>query len=275
MSSSVTPTPAILPPNNAQGRTIVDCVRRYVDNLPFVGKSQPSLKLIPELINGEWKGVQCTHSSEKQSHHLTGTHIECSRHVIQESPSIQNIFQANSRYLKKMDGVHLKVTPEKQSIREISSSGTKQVIHFSGGETYALPLEMKVGDLEKIVTKEALIKAIGQYKVTPGSIILLQFDGCEEDVTDWPYLTTEATQYLFDLKTSILALNIPSIDRERDDGKTSNHKIFFQNPDNLIIESALFTKLPTGPVSVELSIDHSSMDIDCAVCTHLIVESIK
>ncbi len=207
--------------------TTYDCVRTFTTDLPFIGTSQTTCILTPKLEKGKWVGVQCIHKKGKQSPHLTGTHIESSRHIIGDAQPLSTILKSNPHYLKKMEGLHIKVQHEEQYVTEIQHSGTdQQCVRFSSGETYNISINVPLQSLEKVVTKKQLQKAIGNQCIHAGSMLLLQFEGCDDEITNWPYLTNEAMQFLFDCKISLLALNIPSCDREKDGGKTSNHKLF-------------------------------------------------
>jgi kynurenine formamidase len=88
-------------------------------------------------------------------------------------------------------------------------------------------------------------------------------------IKNWPYLTNEAMKFIKEKGFRIIALNLPSLDREIDGGRTSNHKIFFQNENNLIIESADFSNVPLGNIQVNLVLGDVDAFVDCATCEHL------
>lgn len=49
--------------------------------------------------------------------------------------------------------------------------------------------------------------------------------------TNWPYLSKEAALYLRDLGVKHLLIDLPSVDKEKDDGKLHAHKAFWNYPD--------------------------------------------
>jgi arylformamidase len=49
--------------------------------------------------------------------------------------------------------------------------------------------------------------------------------------TNWPYLSKEAAQYLHDLGVQHLLIDLPSVDKEKDDGKLHAHKAFWNYPE--------------------------------------------
>lgn len=254
----------------------VDCIRQFAEgHYPFIKNLDVSVKLVPTKESGKWKGVQCTHDKDNPSPHLTGTHVECIRHVDGDSLELSNILQSNPQYLSPMKGVHVILDiEEKAVVNLIAPASSTQKIVLNGGETYSNPLEAHLGDRENVVTRSQLQFALSKFKVSPGMVVALQFKGGEEQMESWPYLTNEAVQYLVECDFSILILNLPSMDRERDGGATSNHKLFFENPNRLIIESADLSKISVeGPVTVNFEIDRHEKFVDCASCILLTIES--
>lgn len=252
----------------------VDCVRKFSGKLPFVGTCQKACMYTPQLICGQWNGVQCTHSNSNPSPHLTGTHIESKRHIDGSADTIHTVLGVNSRYESQMEGLLLRLQPEEQLIEEIFHPGAPdQTISFSNGETYEMPVAATVRGTERIISRAAIEKALQPFRFQSGSMLFLAIDKAENDLESWPYLTNEAVRLINDLKVSILGINMPSLDREKDGGKTSNHKLFFSHPDRLIIESAQFHNLPSGSVLAALKIDYSSMDVDCASLAELKIET--
>jgi len=48
--------------------------------------------------------------------------------------------------------------------------------------------------------------------------------------TNWPYLTEDAAQYMHDLGIKHLLIDLPSVDKEKDDGALLAHKAFWNYP---------------------------------------------
>lgn len=242
----------------------VNCLRTFpVDQLPFVGHSKNALSLHPIFDGSVWKGVECTHSPDQPSPHLTGTHIECKRHVVGDEPELRHRINT---YNHKSYGVHCILTPLKLSVIERSAKGIK----FEGGDSYELPEDLPVEEGEEVITLSAVKEVLPRNQIAPGNVLVLQFKKGEQYFSNWPYLTNEATKYLVALNFSSFVSNVPSVDRERDGGLTSNHKILFQKPSRLIVESADLSGLTvTGKVVVEISVDPQKILTDCASLTEL------
>lgn len=245
----------------------IDCVRTFEGALPFIGTYEGQVTLMPREENGQWLGVECTHG-EKKSPHLVGTHIESIRHVCGNARTISEVLSCNPHYTEPVSALHIMVTPELQTVLKVSEDGT---ILFSSGDTYALSSSIEAGVSEMIVTKSTLLKAFEGHD-TRCDMLLLEFQGGENQIANWPYLTNEAAAEIEARGFSPLVLNIPSMDRESDGGRTSNHKIFFQDDNNLIVESADLHGSPLGPLSARLDLAPPE-DPDCARCRHLYVTS--
>lgn len=51
--------------------------------------------------------------------------------------------------------------------------------------------------------------------------------------TNWPYLLEEAALYLREMGVEHLLIDLPSVDREKDEGKLLAHKAFWNYPENI------------------------------------------
>jgi len=50
--------------------------------------------------------------------------------------------------------------------------------------------------------------------------------------TNWPYLTKEATIFIRELGIQHLLIDLPSVDKEKDEGRLEAHKAFWNYPEN-------------------------------------------
>ncbi len=57
--------------------------------------------------------------------------------------------------------------------------------------------------------------------------------------TNWPYLEEAAAHYLRELGVEHLLIDLPSVDREKDDGKLLAHKAFWNYPENARHEATI------------------------------------
>jgi len=57
--------------------------------------------------------------------------------------------------------------------------------------------------------------------------------------TNWPYLSKQAALYLHDLGVKHLLIDLPSVDKEKDDGKLYAHKAFWNYPENPRLDATI------------------------------------
>ena len=116
---------------------------------------------------------------------------------------------------------------------------------------------------DTILTSEMLSKSI--FKIPEALIIRTlpnSYDKKSKDYshTNWPYLTKEAAQWIHDQNIKHLLVDVPSIDREKDEGKLAAHKAFWGYPDQLR-SNATITEL----IFVENSIEDGNYILNLQV----------
>jgi arylformamidase len=132
--------------------------------------------------------------------HGNGTHTECVGHISKE------IFTIN-QCLKKF--------------------------HFMA-ELISVEPEDKNGD--KVITLNAIAAKLGDKK--PEALIIRTIPNVEEKLkknysnTNPPFLDASAAQFIHDKNIDHLLIDLPSVDRELDEGKLEAHHIFWQYPSN-------------------------------------------
>jgi kynurenine formamidase len=133
--------------------------------------------------------------------HGNGTHTECVGHISKENFSI-------NQCLKKF--------------------------FFMAELITILPEETANGD--KLITKDHIRNCLGDKR--PEAIIIRSLDNHISKInkhysnTNPPYLTYEAAEYIDQLGIDHLLIDLPSVDREVDDGKLLAHHAFWQYPEN-------------------------------------------
>lgn len=131
--------------------------------------------------------------------HAHGTHTECLGHISAEFHSIndtlkQFFFQAEL----------ISVSPETQ------------------GE-------------DLVITRQHIETQLGDKRPQALVIRTLPNEGTKPSKkysnTNWPYLEEEAAKYIYDLGIAHLLIDLPSVDKEKDDGKLLAHKAFWNYPE--------------------------------------------
>jgi kynurenine formamidase len=101
--------------------------------------------------------------------------------------------------------------------------------------------------MNNTIYKAALIKFNYQETVRDGKI------------TDWPYLSKDSIAFLVSIGIQCICLNTPSIDEEKN-SNCDNHRIFFDNARNLIIEFIDASKIRAGSYIVDISVYPADTD---------------
>ena len=170
-----------------------------------------------DLVGDTRRGGSCNFDGIKFIPHCNGTHTECVGHITDERISIHDC-------LKDVltTAMLISVTPEKAE---------------ETSESYSIPF----AENDLIVTCRAIENALAnlESKFHPSSFILhpslivrtLPNDKSKLSKTYLteipPFFSTEAMDFIRKLNVKHLLVDMPSIDRLFDEGKLSNHRIFW------------------------------------------------
>ncbi|PKV48207.1 kynurenine formamidase [Aquimarina sp. MAR_2010_214] len=188
---------------------------------------------IEPVTDGEWIGKVSEGASTNFNNiyfnpHGHGTHTECVGHI---TPEFYSINDALKQFFFIAEVIS--VQPKKQ------------------GEDH-------------IITKDHIETAI--TSVQPEALIIRTLPNTESKCnkhysnTNWPYLTEEAARYIKKLNIEHLLIDLPSVDKEKDDGKLLAHKAFWGYPEatrhNATITEMIYvdTKISDGQYLLNLQI---------------------
>lgn len=140
--------------------------------------------------------------------HGNGTHTECVGHIAKEIYSIND-------HLKTFwfDALLISVQPE--------------ILHEDRGN-------MRKGDL--IISRAQIEKAIGEKR--PQAVVIRSLPNTEKKKhlnysnTNPCYLDPEAAEFIAARKIDHLLIDLPSVDREEDQGQLLSHHLFWEYPHN-------------------------------------------
>ncbi len=170
--------------------------------------------------------------------HGHATHTECVGHITREFHSINDSLK-NFFFLAKL----VSVAPE---IRGADRIITKEKIQklFGKGEAEALVIRTLPNTIAKRSAKYSF--------------------------TNWPYLEEAAAQYVRECGVNHLLVDLPSVDKEKDEGKLLAHKSFWNYPKNIRLEATI-TELIYVPTKVIdglyfLNLQPASFENDAAPC---------
>lgn len=140
--------------------------------------------------------------------HGNGTHTESVGHI---APKIYSINETLSRF--HFMALVISVEPETWKTNE----GTR-------------------AEGDRIITEDQIKKAIGTHK--PEAIIIRTLSNEKEKLTrqysntNPPYLCDKAASYITELGIEHLLIDLPSVDKEVDNGELLSHKAFWKYPDD-------------------------------------------
>jgi kynurenine formamidase len=164
-----------------------------------------------KLIGDTRRGGSCNFEEYKFIPHCNGTHTECVGHITDQRISIYNSLQDSL-----IPATLVSVLPENATQTE---------------ETYPIKLE----DKDRLITKKFLRNALENTDTNwLGGLIIRTLPNDESKKTraymenPSPFFSTEAISYIAEKGVKHLLVDMPSIDRTFDEGKLSNHRIFWK-----------------------------------------------
>ncbi|MEK7724280.1 MAG: cyclase family protein [Acidobacteriota bacterium] len=163
-----------------------------------------------ELIGDTRHGGSCNFEQITLIPHCNGTHTECVGHITNERISVQECLK-DAFILSKL----ISVEPEKA---------------FETDETYVVELN----ENDRLITRKSLEN--GKWKMENGNVsglIIRTIPNSENKLNQTyldeipPFFSNEAMQFINEIGVKHLLVDLPSIDRINDEGKLSNHRIFW------------------------------------------------
>ncbi|PZW37917.1 putative cyclase [Mesonia algae] len=177
---------------------------------------------IQPVKDGDWdakvsEGASVNFNNIYFNPHAHGTHTECVGHISKEFYSINDCLK-QFFFTAKI----ITLTPETLG-KDLVFSKKQIELKFRQGEAQAIIIRT-------LPNSEA--KKNRQYSHT-----------------NWPYLLEEAAEYLKECGVEHLLIDLPSVDKEKDDGKLLAHHAFWNYPENTRF-SATITEMIYVPENV-------------------------
>lgn len=160
-----------------------------------------------DLVGDTRRGGSCNFEQYTFIPHCNGTHTECVGHITKERISIRDCLG---------DAFVIAAVISIQPDANID-------------ETYSMPIR----DSDVVITRDALERAMSQYNSKVQSLILRTLPNDESKLTRRyvgqipAYFTTEAIKLMVERGIRHLIVDLPSIDRLHDEGRLSNHRVFW------------------------------------------------
>ncbi len=179
------------------------------NNLGAWNLGKPTIEPVKmdDWVGSVKKGASVNFNNISFNPHAHGTHTECVGHISEEFYSVNKSLR-QFFYLSEV----ISVTPQK--------TGNDMVI-----------LASEVERLLEGKQPEALV-----IRTLPNTSDkkTMQYSN-----TNWPYLEKAAAEYIRDLGVSHLLIDLPSVDKEKDDGKLFAHRAFWNFPDATRFEATI------------------------------------
>lgn len=173
-----------------------------------------------EMVGDTRRGGSCNFEQYTFIPHCNGTHTECVGHITKERISIRDCLQ--DVFIR---AVLISVAPE-------NPGGTR--------DTYAVELT----DRDLLITRKSIETPVLNHPLpqvvptagaaTPSALIVRTLPNDHSKLTRIyvdnnipPFFSNEAMSYIVELGIGHLLVDMPSIDRIYDEGKLSNHRIFW------------------------------------------------
>ena len=156
------------------------------------------------------------------------------------------------------------ITPEFRSVNE----SLKRFFFLAK----LISVEPTVHGVDHVITKEQLTKLF--QKGDSEAIIIRTLPNsfakrsAKYSHSNWPYLEENAAKYLRECGVDHLLIDLPSVDKEKDEGKLLAHKAFWNYPKNTRFDATI-TELIYAPSKVEdgfyiLNLQPASFENDAA-----------
>jgi arylformamidase len=160
------------------------------------------------FIGDTRRGGSCNFENLTLNTHCNGTHTECVGHITRERISINYCLQ-DSFLLANL----ITISPENA---------------LESVETYAV----KFDETDKLITGKSIKNSKLRIKNAEALIIRTLPNAESKKSRDYsaqnpPFFSTEAMQFIVELGVKHLLVDVPSLEKLHDEGKLSNHRIFW------------------------------------------------
>ena len=162
------------------------------------------------------KGGSCNVDIVTLNPHCNGTHTESVGHIVTESVPIAGIADTNLLFSKLISVSPLPATDTSQSYRPEFQLGDCVIDRAM--------LEHSMHETEREIGYDALV-----IRSLPNLEKKRSWQYGPDDLP--PFLTIEAIQWIVELGVKHLLVDLPSIDRMHDEGRLTNHHLFWGVPE--------------------------------------------
>ncbi len=170
-----------------------------------------------DLIGDTRRGGSCNFEQYTLIPHCNGTHTECVGHITHQRISIS------------------------ECLRDVMVPALLVSVDPADADRYPDTYAVDPGESDRLVTRDLLTEALtphaacaGKGAGGPTALVVRTLPNHDSKLTRAygeeplpPYFTTEAMNYIVECGFNHLLVDVPSVDRMNDEGKLSNHRIFW------------------------------------------------
>jgi arylformamidase len=177
-------------------------------NIYGVEKASSNAYEDAHFVGDTRRGGSCNFENITLNTHCNGTHTECVGHITHERISINDCLK-DSFVLANL----ITVLPENA---------------LQSNETYAV----KLSENDKLITRKSMENGKRKMENAEALIIRTLPNDLSKKSRDYsannpPFFSTEAMQFIVEIGVKHLLVDVPSLDKLHDEGKLSNHRIFW------------------------------------------------
>jgi len=163
-----------------------------------------------EIVGDTRRGGSVNFEQVKFIPHCNGTHTECVGHITHERISVNDCLK-NAFVLANLITVLPEMANETNEIYSFELNGNDKIITKKA-------LEISLQNVGKMNAKALIVRTLPNDEIKLSQTYL-------EEIP--PFFSNDAMKFIVDSGIEHLLCDLPSIDRIFDDGKLSNHRIFW------------------------------------------------
>jgi kynurenine formamidase len=204
-------------------RVRLDAARSLAIPLDFAGP-QPSFfgaprasaapLRLPDFVGSTHEGGSCNVAELRLIPHCNGTHIETVGHIVNDRVALAHVVGASL-----FSGRLVTIAP---SLAQDSAEGYGPTLDAGDRLVTRSALEVALHAVPREETQALIVRTLPNDASKARRVY--------EDTDPPPFFSTEAIGYLIDVGVEHLLVDFPSIDRMRDQGTLSNHRLFWNVP---------------------------------------------
>jgi arylformamidase len=173
----------------------------------YLGKPTIEPVKMDDWVGSVKNGASVNFNNISFNPHAHGTHTECVGHISEEFHSVNKSLKRFFFFAEVIS-----VTPEKKDEDEVILASELKILLADKH-----PEALVIRTLPNSTTKKSK-----QYSST-----------------NWPYLEAAAAEYVREIGVSHLLIDLPSVDKEKDNGKLLAHKAFWNFPDATRLDATI------------------------------------